>query len=523
VGDSRVHRYHDESRPDLYSWFILRLELQEIIRKPIEFEFLREEHWKNIDEARKKADYLQERFTNALKQYPDIQDLFNYFIAPIVKEFQQAKDDTEAHKRCHQLIDQLIKQKTAEIGSEELIHELNHIAAEYRKQGDFIIAEEILERLIELCEKVFGEHHANYANSLANLATIYLNQSLFDKSEMLLNNAYDLIKNSDVKESKTKILKSLSVLYHKQGDIQKAESIIKELLIQNEQGVLPQGSLDADILNTYGLILESKGEYHKALDFFQKALTQAEYDNSDSDRILYILDNIGNLYQMLGQYNKAEEYNKLALELTIKEGNTEGVARNKDALANIYKKTKRYEEAEKFYKQSCVLYSKILGEDHPEFLITQNNLAGLYIDMGRYEEAEELYLRTLHAREKVFGNFHPDYATSLNNLAYLYNIQGKFKEAEPLFNQAFGIAKETVGENHPDYARALNNLAAIHCNNGRYKDGLPLMNQAIEIWERTLGKDHNLVKTAFHNKAQLLKALGQNEESESLQKKIDSM
>ena len=44
---------------------------------------------------------------------------------------------------------------------------------------------------------------------------------------------------------------------------------------------------------------------------------------------------------------------------------------------------------------------RVLGPDHPETLVSLNNLAVLYDDQERYKEAEALYRRALEARERV--------------------------------------------------------------------------------------------------------------------------
>ena len=49
----------------------------------------------------------------------------------------------------------------------------------------------------------------------------------------------------------------------------------------------------------------------------------------------------------------------------------------------------------------------------------------LYQRQGRYSEAEPLYRRALEARERVLGTEHPDTLISVNNLAALYQAQGR--------------------------------------------------------------------------------------------------
>ena len=64
-------------------------------------------------------------------------------------------------------------------------------------------------------------------------------------------------------------------------------------------------------------------------------------------------------------------------------------------LATTYKSQGKYDEAEVLYKQ-CLDKSKVvLGEDHPETLITMNNLAALYKSQGRYDEAKALQPSTI--------------------------------------------------------------------------------------------------------------------------------
>ena len=89
--------------------------------------------------------------------------------------------------------------------------------------------------------------------------------------------------------------------------------------------------------------------------------------------------------------------------------------------------------------------------------------------MGDYARAEPLFRQALEIRKKALGESHPDYATSLNNLAVLYRAMGDYARAEPLFRQALEIQKKALGESHPDYATSLNNLAEAVPVHGRLR------------------------------------------------------
>ena len=86
---------------------------------------------------------------------------------------------------------------------------------------------------------------------------------------------------------------------------------------------------------------------------------------------------------------------------------------------------------------------------------------------GRYGEAEPLYAQALALSREILGEGHPDTLVSLNNLASLYDNQGRYGEAEPLFVQALALRRETLGETHPQTLASLNNLAVLYVRQGR--------------------------------------------------------
>ena len=68
----------------------------------------------------------------------------------------------------------------------------------------------------------------------------------------------------------------------------------------------------------------------------------------------------------------------------------------------------------------------------------------------QYEEAILVCLELCDTRKKILGENHPDYATSLNNLALLYYNMGDYSKADPLYQKALEIYENVLGENHPD-------------------------------------------------------------------------
>ena len=60
---------------------------------------------------------------------------------------------------------------------------------------------------------------------------------------------------------------------------------------------------------------------------------------------------------------------------------------------------------------------RVLGEEHPDSLMSMNNLASTYSNQGRWKEAEALEVLVMETRKRVLGEEHPHSLTSMNNLA----------------------------------------------------------------------------------------------------------
>ncbi len=178
----------------------------------------------------------------------------------------------------------------------------------------------------------------------------------------------------------------------------------------------------------------------------------------------------------------------------------------------------QYADAEPLYKQVMEIRRAALGERHPDYASSLNNLAALYDAMGRHADAEPLLKESTEIRRAALGERHPDYAQSLNNLAQLYRAMGRHADAEPLCKQASAIWREALGERHPSYAISLNNLAALYRDMGRHTEAEPLLKQAMEIRRAALGERHPDHAQSLNNLAVLYGEMARHAEAEPLHK-----
>jgi len=175
-----------------------------------------------------------------------------------------------------------------------------------------------------------------------------------------------------------------------------------------------------------------------------------------------------------------------------------------------------YAKAEPLYIEAMNIRKEVLGDKHPSYATSLNNLALLYNNMGNYAKAEPLYIEAMKIDKEVLGDKHPSYALSLNNLAALYDDMGNYAKAVPLSLEAIKIYKEVLGDKHPSYATSLNNLALLYDDMGNYAKAEPLLLEAIKIYKEVLGDKHPSYATSLNNLAGLYDDIGNYAKAEPL-------
>ena len=77
----------------------------------------------------------------------------------------------------------------------------------------------------------------------------------------------------------------------------------------------------------------------------------------------------------------------------------------------------RHADALKLREETLALRKAKLGPDHPDTLLSMNNLANSYAALGRHADALKLHEETLALRKAKLGPDHPDTLVSMHNLA----------------------------------------------------------------------------------------------------------
>ncbi len=373
---------------------------------------------------------------------------------------------------------------------------INHLTKEVdllRKQQRYDLAIDANIRVCNLIEQNVGKNHPEYAKSLRELSSLYLDKGEYSTAESLYKQALEIARNTlgEKNPEYVSILNDLCLCYFRTGKYSKAEPLCKQSFEIARKILGEDHQQYAKSLNNLGSLYyytfeDSKAEplLKQAVEIRHKILGENHPEYGAS------LNNLALLFRDTGRYSEAEPLYKQALEIarnTLGENDLE-YAIKLNNLSLLYRDMGEYSKAEPLLKQAVEIRHKILGENHPEYFDSIHNLCSLYLGMRLLTKAKPLYKLALEIALKIFGKNHPKYAIILNELGLVYYYAFDDLKARSLYKQALKI-KRKIGENDSYYANILNNLALLFRDTGRYSEAEPLYKQALEI-KRKIGENN---------------------------------
>jgi tetratricopeptide (TPR) repeat protein len=163
-------------------------------------------------------------------------------------------------------------------------------------------------------------------------------------------------------------------------------------------------------------------------------------------------------------------------------------------------------------EKARALYTEHRGPDHPDTLMSMNNLASSYDDAGRTGEGIKLHEETLQLRKGKLGPDHPDTVMSMNNLAASYHAARRTQEALKLFEETLPLLKAKLGPDHRYTLGCIVNLALCYAEIGRYMEAIKLCEETLQVLKAKM-PDHPLTSTCMNILTMSYAAAGRTQEA----------
>ncbi|KAJ7765163.1 P-loop containing nucleoside triphosphate hydrolase protein [Mycena metata] len=176
----------------------------------------------------------------------------------------------------------------------------------------------------------------------------------------------------------------------------------------------------------------------------------------------------------------------------------------------------RYKQAGKLREEVLEEQKQVLGDHHPDTLLTMHNLANSYSDLGEHQKAKELQGIVLETWKQVLGDNHPDTLRTTGNLANSYSDLGEHQQAKELKGIVLEKWKQVLGDNHPDTLHTMGNLANSYSDLGEHQKAKELQGIVLEKWKQVLGDNHPDTLHTMSHLAISYSDLGEHQKAQKL-------
>jgi CHAT domain-containing protein len=207
-----------------------------------------------------------------------------------------------------------------------------------------------------------------------------------------------------------------------------------------------------------------QGKYEKILALSLEAKSILEADPKISpQRYPSCLNRLAILYHQLGYEDEVESLYLGAISAWAKMSDTQQYAIGLNNLANFYRDSDRFQDAEPLYYEALAIFETTRKNKPGDYSESLMDLAELYLKTGHYDKVDSvLYLSMANLENLQAGIGQHIYALCLNKLAESNLLRGQYKEGLTYARDAKSTIEKVSGKQHPDYVASLNVLAHIY-------------------------------------------------------------
>lgn len=369
--------------------------------------------------------------------------------------------------------------QTAEDYDDATIEMYGEVLKKLMNQGNYHEALKYAFILTDILKKECDEDDFEYIESLHLIGMLYFFISDYEES---LKYLFKALEGMQEPEERIDILNFIGGVYHAQGDYLNALDYYGQSL-KGAEIYGRNSAIYARILNDIGATYKHLGDFPTAMSYHRQALDIYQKILPDDDpEFAHTLMLIGNIYDSWGDYGKAIEYYRQAYDIYFSNND---YLQQSSALSNIGTTLICMHDFPKAleYLQDALNAFNLDPKFQFDFyyFTLLDNLSLAYKGCGDYDKALECQQLALDGRKTLLGENHPAYANSLNNMGSLYRDMDRDAVAVGYFLKAKEICRNIYGTGQIDYAITLNNI----CLTAPYDDIKRTHDNAVELLAAT--------------------------------------
>ena len=400
----------------------------------------------------------------------------------------------------------------------------HNLGTVYSNLGLYDQAKQFHEEALTIRKTIFGEQHVIVAAAYYNLAIVYNNLGRYSEAKESHLKAL-MIRKKILGEEHGDVAScyhSLGIVCSNLGQYSQAKEFHKMALLIRRKVLSDVHGDVAASFHSLGIVCSNLGQYSEGKEFHEKALfiRQRVFGNEHSD-VAASYSSLGVVCCNLGQYNQALEFHEKALIIRRKIfGELHGlVAAGFHKMGIVYSNLGQYKQATASYEKALNIRRQIYGEVHADVAASYHNLGIVQSNLGQYNRAKEFHQKALFIRKSTYGEEHRDVIASLNSLGVVSNSLGEYNQSKEFHENALAISKKIFSEEHWDVATSYSNLGEVYQRTGEYNQAKELHEKALMIRKKIFGEEHRDVATSYHNLGAVYCSIGEYSQAKELYEK----
>lgn len=312
----------------------------------------------------------------------------------------------------------------------------------------------------------------------------------------------DAVSNENSSEVMATALNNIGCMFNSDGDYARALQYYQKALSIQLQRFGENFPFVGTMYTNVGIALDHLERHDEAMEYFQKALAIRKATLSDTHpQVALSYIDIGQAYTRQGRHTTALEQYNLALTIQVNHYGDRHklVATTLSFIGCSYDRLTQPLKAIEYQKQVLEIQTRELPPGAPELSATYNNIASGLSKIGQHEESIKFFTEALNIRKAIHGPRSPELSVMYNNIGSAYHYKCDNKRSLEYFTRALEIDLE-----HGKFlgaASGFNNIAG--CVDSFKKDenqkALDFYTRGLEILLKHHGSRHPDIATTLAN------------------------
>ncbi len=283
-----------------------------------------------------------------------------------------------------------------------------------------------------------------------------------------------------------------------------AREILDRGVLKIESELKNEPDVQAELFDTVGQVYQSLGEYEKAETLLEKSLQiRRDFFGENSKEIAQTLLHLGDVQRVRAKFDDAEKNLKKSLEIRR---NLFG-EKSKEVIPALYGLVsmnfdkKDFKTAESLAKERLEISRANFGDNHKETVGSLRDLGDVQMNLNELENAEKNIREAVKIGDSLENLSEEVIDSNILLARLLFFKKREFEESKKLLNKSQKLGKEFYGETHPQMIWILTNQAFHSEEQKKYDDAIEITNEIIDLQKKLYGEKHSLIASAINRKA----------------------